>query len=442
MSRLVIQAQGLGKEYVIGQRERGNESFREMLTSSLTAPFLRLQKLRGKVAGDERFWALKDVNFEVNEGEIVGIIGRNGAGKSTVLKILSRITAPTEGKVEIRGRVASLLEVGTGFHHELTGRENIELNGAILGMSQREIKRKFDEIVAFAEVEKFLDTPVKRYSSGMYVRLAFSVAAHLDPEILLIDEVLAVGDVGFQKKCLNKMGQVSGEGRTVLFVSHNQQAVRALCSRGILLVGGRLVTDGPVSAVLQTYAQRLRSAEFHESVNIADVRFRRGNGAVRFTAIKVTDGHGQETSSFSLHDSLRFDMGYRVLEAVDSLRVSIILFVGYPKTAVSSIYKIVSDLPIPAGERGRIIIDLPHLNLRPNEYSLYFWLGKSETVPYDVVDDIVPPITIETRDDFDQLGYNPANPTGYFDLAAKIRWCRGSTGNELSSLTAASSVAE
>ena len=207
------------------------------------------------IEGDEieEFWALKDVSFEVKRGEVLGIIGRNGAGKSTLLKILSRITEPTAGRVRIRGRVASLLEVGTGFHPELTGRENIFLNGAILGMTRAEIQRKFDEIVAFAEVEKFLDTPVKRYSSGMYVRLAFAVAAHLEPEILVVDEVLAVGDAEFQKKCLGKMGEVAEGGRTVLFVSHNMPAVSALCSRAVLLVGGKLHSHGDVAKVIASY---------------------------------------------------------------------------------------------------------------------------------------------------------------------------------------------
>ena len=206
-------------------------------------------------------WALKDVSFEVQQGEVVGIIGRNGAGKSTLLKILSRITDPTEGRVEIHGRVGSLLEVGTGFHPELTGRENIYLNGAILGMKQAEIERKFDEIVAFAEIEKFLDTPVKRYSSGMYVRLAFAVAAHLEPEILLVDEVLAVGDAEFQKKCLGKMGDVAKEGRTVLFVSHNMGAVTTLCKRGILLDTGKISCDEGVSETVKQYNRFLYSDE-------------------------------------------------------------------------------------------------------------------------------------------------------------------------------------
>jgi homopolymeric O-antigen transport system ATP-binding protein len=240
MSRTVISVEKLSKEYVIGGRERAHGSFREMLLSAAAAPFRRFRRLSGEVIPEERIWALKDVSFEVREGEVVGIIGRNGAGKSTLLKILSRITSPTEGRVKIRGRVSSLLEVGTGFHHELTGRENIYLNGAILGMSRTEINRKFDEIVEFSGVEKFLDTPVKRYSSGMQVRLAFAVAAHLKPEVLIVDEVLAVGDAEFQRKCLGKIGQVGRDGRTVLFVSHNLQAVTGLCERVILLNRGQV----------------------------------------------------------------------------------------------------------------------------------------------------------------------------------------------------------
>ena len=243
---VVIRAEGLGKKYVIGheaQRER-NPTLRDTITRTARNVWAKSRDMargRALVTGDttEEFWALRDVSFEVKRGEVLGIIGRNGAGKSTLLKVLSRITEPTEGRVTIKGRVASLLEVGTGFHPELTGRENVYLNGAILGMTSAEIKRKFDEIVAFAEVEKFLDTPVKRYSSGMYVRLAFAVAAHLEPEILVVDEVLAVGDVEFQKKCLGKMRAVAGHGRTILFVSHNMAAVGQLCERGIWLAGGR-----------------------------------------------------------------------------------------------------------------------------------------------------------------------------------------------------------
>ena len=264
MSIPIITVENLGKKYRLDhhvQRQRYT-ALRDVITANakrlIRFPFTR-RGLSDSSGRTEEFWALKHVSFEVNQGEVVGIIGPNGAGKSTLLKILSRITEPTAGRVRLRGRVASLLEVGTGFHPELTGRENIYLNGAILGMARAEIRRKFDEIVAFAEVEKFLDTPVKRYSSGMYVRLAFAVAAHLEPEILVVDEVLAVGDAEFQKKCLGKMQDVSMGGRTVLFVSHNMAAVQSLCGTGILLDGGRLLHLGSIGSVIGEYAGRLHS---------------------------------------------------------------------------------------------------------------------------------------------------------------------------------------
>jgi lipopolysaccharide transport system ATP-binding protein len=283
----IIRVENLGKKYLLRHQAGGRSRYRrlsEELLDAVKRPFRSLLPAPGSLlpapgsplpapgsllpapdsplpapgsplpAVSEEFWALKDVSFDVQEGEVLGIIGRNGAGKSTLLKILSRITEPTAGRVTLRGRVASLLEVGTGFHPELTGRENIFLNGAILGMTRAEIRKKFDEIVAFAEVERFLDTPVKHYSSGMYVRLAFAVAAHLEPEILVVDEVLAVGDAQFQKKCLGKMQDVSSkEGRTVLFVSHNMVAVRSLCSRAILLRTGQKIADAPVNDVLNVY---------------------------------------------------------------------------------------------------------------------------------------------------------------------------------------------
>jgi lipopolysaccharide transport system ATP-binding protein len=270
MSETVIKVENLSKQYRIGARE-GYRTFRETLVDAAKAPFVRLSgalskglraksspgslpsAVGGRPSPDNIIWALKDVSFEVKQGEVVGIIGRNGAGKSTLLKILSRITEPTEGRVELRGRVGSLLEVGTGFHPELTGHENIYLYGAILGMDRWEITRKFDEIVAFAELEKFIDTPVKKYSSGMYMRLAFAVAAHLEPEILLVDEVLAVGDAAFQKKCLGKMGDVSKAGRTILFVSHNMSAVRALCNRGLFLHQSRISADDKIAKVISLY---------------------------------------------------------------------------------------------------------------------------------------------------------------------------------------------
>ena len=253
-----IRVENLGKCYrVAHNQERGGyRTLRDTIVDTVKAPFRRLMN-SGQTDVAEDFWALNDVSFEIKPGEVVGIIGRNGAGKSTLLKILSRITKPTKGRVELNGRVGSLLEVGTGFHAELTGRENIYLNGSILGMARREIERKFDEIVAFAEVEKFLDTPVKRYSSGMYVRLAFAVAAHLEPEILIVDEVLAVGDIAFQRKCMGRMRDVGRNGTTVLFVSHNMPAIESLCTRAILLDGGRFALDSDIPTVIDEYRRRV-----------------------------------------------------------------------------------------------------------------------------------------------------------------------------------------
>jgi lipopolysaccharide transport system ATP-binding protein len=258
MSSEAITINGVAKRYTIGRRQQATQ-LRESIASMLTAPFRRLQRLAGRDSGDTtEFWALKDVSFDVRVGDVVGIIGPNGAGKSTLLKILSRITPPTKGCIELDGRVSSLLEVGTGFHPELTGRENIFLNGAILGMLREEIRRKFDAIVSFAELDKFIDTPVKHYSSGMYVRLAFSVAAHLEPEIMIIDEVLSVGDMHFRNRCLGRMRDMRDEGRTVLFVSHDLTSVRQLCNRAVLIVGGLVDTDGEPDSVTRRYEQMNR----------------------------------------------------------------------------------------------------------------------------------------------------------------------------------------
>ncbi len=282
MSDSIITVENLSKKYVISHKqEQYYTAMRDVLVNGAKNIGKKLLRKQVGSTSKEDFWALKDINFEIKQGDRVGIIGRNGAGKSTLLKILSRITEPTTGKIHLRGRVASLLEVGTGFHPELTGRENIYLNGAIMGMSKSEIKKKFDEIVDFAEVEKFLDTPVKRYSSGMYVRLAFAVAAHLEPEILIVDEVLAVGDAQFQKKCLGKMEGVSKDGRVVIFVSHDIAAVKRLCKRGFLLHNGRLQVDSTSGNVIQTYTQ-LSQKDFlgsfkrkisQDSIHIKEVKF-------------------------------------------------------------------------------------------------------------------------------------------------------------------------
>jgi lipopolysaccharide transport system ATP-binding protein len=292
-SHAIISVENLGKTYRIshqGERQR-YVALRDVIADKFRGLF-RPRNLRTVAsASTEDFWALKDVSFEVKQGEVIGIIGRNGAGKSTLLKILSRITEPSEGRVRIKGRVASLLEVGTGFHPELTGRENIYLNGAILGMGRAEIRAKFDEIVSFAEVEKFLDTPVKRYSSGMYVRLAFAVAAHLEPEILIVDEVLAVGDAQFQKKCLGKMQDVAQGGRTVLFVSHNMAAVQRLCHRCMLLKNGTLCASGTTESVLSIY---LQEASPEKRFSFDNVSARSGSGVIRLADIYMEDLRGNK----------------------------------------------------------------------------------------------------------------------------------------------------
>lgn len=293
----IIRVENLSKRYRIGRRELGR-TLRETVSDMAAAPFRRLGSIlpssNGRFGNDDTIWALKDVSFEVMPGDVVGIIGRNGAGKSTLLKILSRITEPTSGGVDLHGRVGSLLEVGTGFHPELTGRENIYLNGALLGMRKSEIERKFDEIVAFAEIERFLDTPVKRYSSGMYVRLAFAVAAHLEPEILIVDEVLAVGDTAFQRKCLGKMEAVGHEGRTVLFVSHNLNAVNWLCTQGILLSDGRVITVGDEETVLSKYIELTSTLVSTELGARAD---RHGDGRIRFIDYFFEDWYGNKLTT-------------------------------------------------------------------------------------------------------------------------------------------------
>jgi lipopolysaccharide transport system ATP-binding protein len=308
----IISIEHLSKRYIIGH-QREDEGLRHAIERTLRAPFRWLSS--GQVERSitqEEFWALRDVSVEIQQGEVVGIIGRNGAGKSTLLKVLSRITEPTEGRIRLRGRTASLLEVGTGFHPELTGRENIFLNGAILGMSRVEIKRKFDEIVAFAEIETFLDTPVKRYSSGMYVRLAFAVAAHLEPEILIVDEVLAVGDAEFQRKCLDKMDDASHTGRTVLFVSHNMQAVTRLAARCVLLEAGRVKMDGPSHRVSSAYLSA--GAEMHAVRDWHNLAKAPGDDVVRLAAVRVKSEEGQLIETLDIRRPVAIELEYEILQ--------------------------------------------------------------------------------------------------------------------------------
>jgi lipopolysaccharide transport system ATP-binding protein len=322
MTDIAVRVENLGKLYRIGQIV-GYGTLRESLTNAVSAPFRRLRSARHEPSATSPqpnfIWALKDVSFEVKRGEAVGIIGRNGSGKTTILKILSRITAPTEGYAEVHGRVGSLLEVGTGFHPELTGRENIYLNGAVIGMKKAEVDRKFDEIVAFSNIEKFLDTPVKRYSSGMYVRLAFAVAAHLDPEVLIVDEVLAVGDAAFQKKCLGRIEGATKEGRTVLFVSHNMAPVKRLCKRAICLDEGKVQMIGATEDVVASYLLIGTEAEGERRwENLGEAP---GNERIRLRAVRVVDSTGRISTTLDIRMPFCVEIEYDVLLELPKLRV-------------------------------------------------------------------------------------------------------------------------
>ena len=307
--RPIIKVNNVSKQYRIGSMKASYGTFRDALAEAVRFP---VRKLRARQSQHETIWALKDVNFEVHPGEVVGIIGRNGAGKSTLLKILSRVTEPTTGRVELYGRIGSLLEVGTGFHPELTGRENVFLNGAILGMKRAEIERDFDEIVAFSEIEPFIDTPVKWYSSGMYLRLAFSVAAHLNPEIFIIDEVLAVGDADFQRKCFNKMQELRKDGRTILFVSHNMQAVTRLCKRLIFLDAGVVVDDGEPSEVSSRYmGSSFKSSSQKRWNSLSEAP---GNDIARLLSVSIRNESGETTDTIDIRQSVAVEMEFEVLE--------------------------------------------------------------------------------------------------------------------------------
>lgn len=364
MSDIAIKVEGLGKEYIIGHQKQGD------LMNSFSAGWKRLfQKSKTK----ESFWALKDLNFEIRKGEAVGIIGRNGAGKSTLLKILSRITEPTKGRFEINGRVSSLLEVGTGFHPELTGRENIYLNGTILGMNRKEIKQKFDEIVAFSGVEKFLDTPVKHYSSGMKVRLAFSVAAHLEPEILIIDEVLAVGDAEFQKKCLGKMDEVSkGEGRTVIFVSHNMGAVQNLCQKGIVLERGTAKSFDKIEEALEGYLESLKSNSRQKIEERVD---RGGNGKVRIADLILVNGRNDlPTESVSSGDEVLFKIKYLAREykgdSIKEIQIGLAIFNSHEQFVTVLNNKMANFTFIDAPVNGELVCKISRLPLMFGDFTV------------------------------------------------------------------------
>jgi homopolymeric O-antigen transport system ATP-binding protein len=378
MSEVAIRADGLGKRYALGQR-RHDDTLRDTVTAVVQRAAHRVFARRRPLSDDaiRSFWALRDVSFTVSPGEVVGIIGANGAGKSTLLRILSRITEPTVGEAMVNGRVGSLLEVGTGFHPDLSGRENVYLNGAILGMTRQEIARKFDEIVAFSEVEEFLETPVKHYSTGMYLRLAFAIAAHLEPEILIVDEVLAVGDARFQKRCLGRMDSVAREGRAVLFVSHNLDAVQRLCSRCLHIDKGTIVRDGPVNAVVSAY--RSASAERPGPDRWIDLSAaeRQGSGGARFTGARFSSSPGDAGSDPHPFGPLQFDVQIESDQdrTVQSLAV-VIRTQGGTKLVNTDSASLGVAVHLTTG-RNTVTIRIATLNLNPGVYSVGLWLAGS-----------------------------------------------------------------
>ena len=409
MSHPVISIRNLGKSYRLGA-----SNSHDTLRDQIAAGFKRLFRNASPASHveEDTFWALQDVSFDVQEGDILGIIGRNGAGKSTLLKILGQITEPTDGEVRLRGRIASLLEVGTGFHPELSGRENIFLNGAILGMTRREIRRKFDEIVAFSEVEKFIDMPVKRYSSGMYVRLAFAVAAHMDPEILLVDEVLAVGDATFQQKCMGKMDEVTKAGRTILFVSHNMAAIQALCTRGVFLEKGRVKGCGSIEDVVSLYMGEASSASRQHRF-CTDIRS--GDGRVRIDDVELEcDG---VPNSAVVGGKMTLTISYHAEKANLPIRFLLGVFDSFNTRVLAIDSQVVDDLPLALPQCGRVRLEFPEdFCLSPGSYSL----NTAVLLHTDMVDYVQGALTINVEPgDFFGTG---RLPYGKATVLCRNRW--------------------
>jgi lipopolysaccharide transport system ATP-binding protein len=390
MTKTVIQARSISKKYQLGE-----------------------SIWRSKKSNE--FWAIQDISFDIQEGDTIGIVGDNGAGKSTLLKILSRITAPTAGQIKVIGKVRSILEVGIGFQGELTGRENIYLNGAMLGMSYKEIKKKYDEIVEFSEIEKFVNTPVKRYSSGMYVRLAFAVAAHLDPDILIIDEVLAVGDIKFQRKCLQKMEEESTmNGRTVIFVSHNLSAIRSLCQRALLLKQGRLIADGAATDVVEKFLESHNKIIDLENRNLAD-RLNRTTGRARFSNIQTINQKGENSWRFNTGDVFHCELKFKVYETIPNLNV--LFFIrSLDKKILTTCKYTLSSVELHAGFEGSVRITIPKLPLRIGEYGLYICLADNVCSSYhDIVDETSVPYLVISTDQID-----PELNRGYFSMDYEV----------------------
>jgi lipopolysaccharide transport system ATP-binding protein len=410
MADSIIKVENLSKRFIISHEERESyTSLRDVITRKVKRTFSFGEKKTVAPPSTEEFWALKDLDFEIKQGDCVGIIGRNGAGKSTLLKILSRITEPTSGRVTINGRVASLLEVGTGFHPELTGRENIYLNGAILGMSRAEIRRKFDEIVAFAEVERFLDTPVKRYSSGMYVRLAFAVAAHLEPEILIVDEVLAVGDAQFQKKCLGKMEDVSkNEGRTVLFVSHNIAVVKSLCTSAILLKNGLVQSSGDMEEVIKHYLLT-DSIETKISNELGKISNRTGNGEIKFSRFCFLNRDYQPISCPVSGSKLTIRLFFSSKEnrVYKNCRIGI-AFRNYDSVSIVLSTEMVLNEPVDIRQGTYLDFEIEKFPLSKGEYILTLFLESNSTI-----EDWLQDVFKFSVEDGDFYGTSKSYPAGY-----------------------------
>lgn len=383
----IIEVESLSKNYRLG-----TFGFRS-LVDDFRALASRLGFSNLESDSDKNFCALDQVSFKAFPGEALGIIGHNGAGKSTLLKILSRITEPTSGRALIRGKVASLLEVGTGFHPEMTGRENIFLNGSFLGLSKLEIEDSFDSIVRFAHIEKFIDTPVKRYSSGMYVRLAFAIAAHLKPDVLIVDEVLAVGDLAFQKKCMEKMQDVSESGMTILFVSHNMEMIRRLCKRSILLEKGRVIKEGETSDVVNVYVRSKQELSLVFNAAYRSER-RRGVGFARFEKIRYCNKEACERERFDKSEAISFLMEIVALEELASLKIIISVKTESQQNNIITIEEIVSESKIIKGQTIKAKVNLTKHSLMPGSYPLYFWLGTVDHLHMDVLDDLLPPLQI------------------------------------------------
>jgi lipopolysaccharide transport system ATP-binding protein len=378
VSAYAVRAEGLGKSYRLGAASERHDTLRDLIGHAIKAPFRNFRSIKAGSSGPagELFWALRDVSFDVKHGEVLGIIGRNGAGKSTLLKVLSRITEPTTGRAVIDGRVGSLLEVGTGFHPELTGRENVFLNGSILGMDRGYIERRFDEIVEFAGVERFIDTVVKRYSSGMYLRLAFAVAAHLEPEVLIVDEVLAVGDAEFQRKCVGKMSEVAGHGRTVLFVSHNMGAITKLCQRAIVMASGSKVFEGSAREAVQGY---LAAGSTDDAERLFTIDDGMGDNTVRLTRISVVQGDGKTVARVDMRYPFAIEMEYVAAVRIPELNVHLVLHNDEGEYVLQTTLSLAGD-ELTETEPGRYVArcQLPAGALNAGHY----WIGSHGQEPY------------------------------------------------------------